>query len=352
MNKHTISQITCLPLTCSTGSLCLVFTAMTTVADLRHILGLDDPLEHSTCIGHGQRNPYCHNAVASASRPQADLVLHTIARSWGALSSVEYELQQLASLLLCKRNPQWQAEAKFGDWERKTKNAAMRSAQAGTSRASSRTTLASPSRTSRSLTSHADSEDGVGRGKKVARSMTDKDLMQELRRRLPGTTNQKILDGFLELADDVNATSEPEGIGDDDGNDDDDDDDTSNDLQGVQSATQIPRQTPSHITTSTPAAARTQHRPSIEALRQARLAALSKKSGCTTSTLRSGPRPPLRQSHVECVVCLQPYDGDRQDAFWQCDKCMNRVHGDCFDAWCASIEPGRVVGCIHCRAEV
>lgn len=330
---------------------------MTTVADLRHILGLDDPFEHSACIGYGQRNPYCHNAVAFASRSQADLVLHTIARSWGALSSVEYELQQLASLLLCKRNHQWQAEAKAGDWERKMKNAAMSSAQAGTFRASSGTTPASPSRTSRSSTSHADSENGVRRGKKVVRSMTDKELMKELRHRLLGTTNQRILDDFLDLADVVTGTSESEHTSDEDdrnGDDggDDDDDDASNDPPSVQSATQSQRRTPTGITASTPATARTQRPPSAEALRQARFAALSTKRGSTTSAVRSGPPPPLRQSHVDCVVCLQPYNGDRQDAFWQCDKCMNRVHGECFDAWCASIEPDRAVRCMHCRAEV
>lgn len=342
---------------------------MTTIADLRRVLDLSDPLKHSSCIGYGQRNPDCRNPVASASRSQAKLLLNTIVRCWRAQDDVEDELHQLASLLFCKRNHQWQAEAKVKEWKRKMKKAGKRSAEANASRASSRTSPASSSRTSRSSTTHADSESGVRSSKQAAKSLTNKELLKELRRRLFVTADQMILDNFLKLADEVNDTFKTEDDSEEDSEDDDDSsddnrdasddadndnesDNDSNDLQNMQAAAQSPQQTPSQISASASAAARTHQRPSAEALRQARVAALSTTPGSTTSMVHAGPPSPLRQSHVECVVCLQPYDGDDEGAFWQCDECLNRVHGECFDAWYASVNPNMAVRCIHCRAEV
>ncbi|KAK5092958.1 hypothetical protein LTR70_005179 [Exophiala xenobiotica] len=322
---------------------------MTTVADLRHILDLGDPLKHSPCIGYGQRNPDCRNPVASASRSQAEQVLNTIVRFWRAHDNVDDELHQLASLLLCKRNPQWQAEAKVEEWKRKMKKAGKRSAEANGSRASSRTSTPSSTRSSRSSTTHADSE-SVARSSKVPKSLTNKELLKELRRRLLDTADQMILDHFLKLADEVNDTFKKEDDSEDDSEDDADSsddnsdasddadndhesDNDSNELQNVQAAARAPRQTPSQPSASTSAVARAHHRPSAEALRQARVAALSTTPGSTKSMVHGGPSSPLRQSHVECVVCLQPYDGDDQEPFWQCDACLIRVHRECFDAW-------------------
>jgi len=342
---------------------------MTTVADLRHILDFGDPLNHSTCIGYGQRNPDCRNSVASASRSQAEQVLNTIVRFWRAHDNVDDELHQLAILLLCKRNHQWQAEAKVEGWKRKMKKAGKRSAEGNGSRALSRTFPASMSRSSRSSTTYADSESVVRSSKKVPKSLTNKELFKELRRRLFDTADQMILDHFLKLADEVNDTFKTEDDSEEDSEDDDnssddnsgasddadndhESDNDSNELQNVQGAARAPRQTPSQLSASMSAVARTHHRPSAEALRQARVAALSTTPGSTTSMVHGGPSYPLRQSHVECVVCLQPYDGDDQEAFWQCDACLNRVHRECFDAWYASVEPHWAVRCVHCRIEV
>lgn len=63
------------------------------------------------------------------------------------------------------------------------------------------------------------------------------------------------------------------------------------------------------------------------------------------------PSLPQRQSHVECVVCFLPYSGHSAD-HWECTKCLNRLHQECFDSWSASLSGERAVRCVHCRAEV
>lgn len=62
---------------------------------------------------------------------------------------------------------------------------------------------------------------------------------------------------------------------------------------------------------------------------------------------------PLRQSHVECGICLSAYDdSEGRPGRWECTACQNRAHIECFDGWCASHAEGGRVRCVYCRADV
>lgn len=90
---------------------------MPSVSELCDRLKIRHPSEQSTCIGYGQRKPTCGCAVAIASRTNAVDVLTVICRGMRVNSQVaQSDLRKIASLLLCKRFHQFQADEKAQKW--------------------------------------------------------------------------------------------------------------------------------------------------------------------------------------------------------------------------------------------
>ncbi|KAF9882402.1 hypothetical protein CkaCkLH20_00438 [Colletotrichum karsti] len=77
---------------------------------------LDPKLDNCTqCRGHSKNKPTCGNPISRASRSQIAHVLQDIIKSGSILSAAKH-LQQLASLVLCKRWHQTQVAEKVAEW--------------------------------------------------------------------------------------------------------------------------------------------------------------------------------------------------------------------------------------------
>ena len=319
-------------------------------------LGIEDPLRHSSCIGYGQRSPYCRNAVAHPSRSEAVGILKTITRHQQTSEDVEDEIYQLACLLLCKRNHQLQADEKVREWKQKIQKAAKRPARGEQSRASVANSSTSSPRVSGYSAVPAGSESEEKQKKRLVESMSNRRLLEELQLRLFEEKNDVLVEDFLRMADELRDTfMSGSGSQEVDVYDEEDDDEGSDVYSDSISSERPPVlnaiQTVGEDSALQSVASTTQNRPSPEALRRARTDALSTVPSTTAAFMHARPPSPIRQSHIECVVCLLPYGGDTGD-FWQCDDCLNRVHSECFNGWCASALPRQAVRCIHCRAEV
>lgn len=337
---------------------------MATLTSICNVLDLD-PSKHTTCIGYGQRNPDCRNPVAHLSRTQAVTVLETIARHWRAQDNLDDELTQLASLLLCKRNHQWQVGGKVEEWKRKLRKARSREAETENLRVPSSTSSAASSRASTVSTVTAGSGTGARHSRGVVTTLTNRELLKELKRRLYDDRDNALVDDFLKLADDVrddlenDTESDAEDVSSDDSSDESDDGDVDDDRDDIplheHAASRSRRETATQQPTPLSGVTSRQDRPSAEAMRQARIAALSSSStsASTSPSMPVRPASPIRQSHIECVVCLEPYDNSDEHGFWQCEGCLNRVHIQCFDCWYASeLREGQDGRCPHCRAVV
>ncbi|KAK5938914.1 hypothetical protein PMZ80_009106 [Knufia obscura] len=66
------------------------------------------------------------------------------------------------------------------------------------------------------------------------------------------------------------------------------------------------------------------------------------------------PATPSEQpgSYDECNICMEPYDNQaNSNEYWECEKCMNRVHIGCWVEWAAEkLRDGHSVKCVHCRS--
>lgn len=193
--------------------------------------------------------------MAYASRTEAAALLKTISRCWIGLGVAADDLHHLASLLLCKRNHQWQAEDRVEQWKRKLKEAHRRVVSAHASRALP-VTYPTASRASRPSTTTADTETEASRKKRAVRSLSNRRLLKELKKRVDDSADDKLIDDFLALADEVrdafraDAEREEENS-DDDGHDEDgfhntdnanDDDSDPDDIPNEETATQTHRQ--------------------------------------------------------------------------------------------------------------
>lgn len=85
--------------------------------------------------------------------------------------------------------------------------------------------------------------------------------------------------------------------------------------------------------------------------RTATLVSRQERDSVQNSEITSSANPsyPIRQSHTECSICLEPYEENVQD-FWECQQCQNRVHSLCFNSWTGTQTEGRGRSCVYCRA--
>lgn len=81
-------------------------------------LGIQHPLDQSTCIGYGQRKPTCGLLAAESSRMQALSLLDQISHDLSRGSPISNDaLQTVAGLLLCRRWHQFQAYEIAQRWQ-------------------------------------------------------------------------------------------------------------------------------------------------------------------------------------------------------------------------------------------
>jgi len=334
---------------------------MSTVTELRTHLNLSDPFAHTTCIGYSQRKPDCRNPVAHGYRQQATAVLGTMARCWNgkSASGIEDDLNQLARLLLCTKNHQGQVGGKVEEWKRMLNRAGKQTTteierpRAGreipTGQEIRAGLLSRSVGASRNAVSMQESETGLRQRRPDVNALTDGELLRELKKRLFRNGDGAVVAQFLNLADEVRDV-----FGTGTGSSEEDGDDSESERyqpRARQPTTQNSRQTTSRRRRSVSDATQSQDRPSAQGMRQARLAALLTPAVSTTTTIARQPPPPVRQSHVECGICLEPYSNERDDAYWECRQCLNRVCLKCFDGCCTSAGGQREARCAYCRAE-
>ena len=355
---------------------------MLSIGNLCERLGIRHPLDQSTCIGYGQRKPTCGCAVAEASRQTAVRILQHVARDIEEGTRVQRsDLKEVASLLLCKRWHQLQAEENVVAWLRQLRDWSPSISSTSSIRISEQT----PRTTSTSTSSNSRTDINL-------KHVSNKDLLREIRRRVNSGRHPRFQDAIIELAeslmvgdDEIHTGSafeseeESPGVAGiveeyDTGSDYDLPMSTSRIASRIRTQqSRLPSTTGAsrtlvrqsqdrtvarRSTNAVPQSTSTLREERLALVRPARTAALTPSP--TTSTPATIPTPssshsasPLRQSHLDCSVCLLPYnrDVDGQQEVWECGQCLNRVHGPCFDAWAASRPAGVVVRCMFCRAE-
>lgn len=300
--------------------------------------GIRHPLEQSTCIGYGRQKPTCGIAVAFHSRSQAVSVLKSIDRDLQEGVGVKMNmLHHLAGLLLCKRWHQGQAEENAQLWKERLRARAQTPSFASTSASSSQS---------------ASTRARTPAPKPALESFTDRQLIQEIKRRIQDPQHTELVDEICDLAETLLQDQDES----DESNSETCDDEEHISASGSSSASSFVSSETSLETSSEISSESKQPATDREAIRKARIAALAPKSGSTSRALstplrRSRSPSPLRQSHVDCIVCMTPYTEDNSE-HWECRSCLNRVHMRCFDSWSASQAATGHVRCMHCRAEV
>ncbi|OQV00548.1 hypothetical protein CLAIMM_06028 [Cladophialophora immunda] len=92
---------------------------MFSIYELCQVLGINHPQEQSTCVGYTQKRPDCRNPVAgryrSAGTDKLVNICDALARGIQP-SMLETQLQEVAKLLICRKNHQAQAPAKAQIW--------------------------------------------------------------------------------------------------------------------------------------------------------------------------------------------------------------------------------------------
>lgn len=374
---------------------------MTSIHQLCDRLGIRHPLEQSTCIGYGQRKPTCGCAVAQASRQSALMLMNDIvlASTTGLTPRLD-DLCAVAGLLLCKNWHQYQAQDKAADWSMKLQFWKPRSTRGSTPLFGQ-----TSGSTYNKWTSRADEPLCQDRRHSL-RNHSSKAILEEVKRRISSSRYPKFTDTIIDLVnammDDVDASD----VGDDIINDkagssrvvvgvvdpvDTDDEEVrvapmqlncipthrfiqehASSIDERPSQRQLMRVsqalTASMSRTSTSSVMPLRHEstsnePPLAIVRQARISALA--SAVTLPKVSQIPmernsvrvasnaskQAPLRQSHEECGACYLPYDEDESEDYWECRKCLNRSHIECFDAWRASVGNGSSpsVTCMYCR---
>lgn len=325
---------------------------MSTVKDLCRRLGIRHPFEQSTCIGYGQRKPTCGCAVAESSRSSAVAMLQDMSEGLYFSAEVSNEaLLGIASLLLCKRWHQFQAAEKVQGWRRNLREITAVRPRAPVLAASSAVT---PVRT-------ITAPQAASTPRPSLQSFSDQQLVDEIKRRLQHTHSADFLCEVVQAATTAierhNIARAPRGGDESISNPQPNPPETADTAPPSQASTvaQSNQANISRQSQDRPAPANTQSPiartiPTTETVRQARLAAL------VPAVTSARPEPParapspLRESHVECVVCTLSYEED-PDEHWECQSCLNRVHMHCFETWRTSQLPG-LVTCIHCRTRV
>lgn len=385
-------------------------STMPSIDRLCQQLGISHPLDQSTCIGYGQRKPTCGCAVAIASRSQAVCILTTISQDLRDGRRVDKDmLCDVASLLLCKRWHQFQISENVQRWKRgiAQPRAAIPQSPPAATVSSPRTTIPSTqvATTVRSIRSFSD-EELTREIRRRTESGRHTELLSAIRDMVRTTPDND--SGRYQAADQRNNTpttraprvagsDSPRRIGNISSstqanqeqpariqslrrNESRNIDETPNtsplrsssseDSQrrrGVVSTNRTrlagPSDTPIQSESESESESedddeQTYRRfePLLDIVRQTRVATSAlhtntnsmQETRVTTATQSSSPAP-LRQSHLECVVCLFPYEGRRTE-HWECAGCRNRVHLGCFNHWCASMAPAKT--CVHCRADV
>lgn len=339
---------------------------MSSVNDLCRRLDIRHPLEQSTCIGYGQRKPTCGCAVAESSRLTALAKLESVNDNLNSGARVSSEaLRGIASLLLCKRWHQSQADENVQHWRRNLREISATPA---------RIPLPTPPSTNVTPAQLVPAPRNVPAPRPSPESFSDQQLVQEIKRRLQQRRSDELLGGILEIANTVleNHNNTRDQTQDDRprGNPRTNVDEASRpnpprspitpppsytNTAGNSSRTYVGQSSQNRSATVNMATPNTQTpvsrpAPASESVRQARIAALTPVVSSSRPEPPARSPSPLRQSHLECVVCTLPYEEDT-DEYWECRSCLNRVHMQCFENWRDSQLPGRVT-CIHCRGQV
>lgn len=330
---------------------------MPSLDDFCKRLGIRHPMEQSTCIGYGQRKPTCGCAVAESSRLQAFAILERAKDALDSGNGVRTgTLLDIAGLLLCKRFHQYQAEENVQRWKSILRGYSALRRQATPAIASSSVT---PAR-------QVSIPQPTPQPGPMLESCSDEQLMREVRRRLGCVGRVELLHGLVEITIEVsenqgatrNRTSDNTSRNDSSVNDEVARPNSSG--TSSTSAGSLNRIYANQPSSNSSAIVDTVG--SISQLPTLESTAAVETVGPTSATVaspaisppRSEPQPrapsPLRQSHLDCVVCTLSYEED-PDEHWECRQCLNRVHLHCFEAWRASQLPDRV-RCIHCRGRV
>ncbi|KAJ9651712.1 hypothetical protein H2198_009024 [Neophaeococcomyces mojaviensis] len=167
-------------------------------------LGIVHPLTRTTCIGYGTRKPDCGCAVALASRQAANALLLEIKDDLDQQLDVTDSLSQLASLLLCKRWHQYQADENVNKWKKSLRSYASSSRENGGSSTPSRSSWP-PSQLQK---------------KEVLRSTSSRRLLKELRRRIEDLGDSDLFTEVIKLADELRTLQSDSDEEEDDSEDD------------------------------------------------------------------------------------------------------------------------------------
>lgn len=385
---------------------------MASVDALCQRLGIQHPLDQSTCIGYGQRKPTCGLLAAEHSRLQALRMLEKISRDLACGSKInDASLNTVAGLLLCKRWHQGQAQENAQRWRTKLQKTAdtyrpeqmTTPYQPGPSRQGSSqltrldsashqldlpvqvTTQAALQLSTRSYLPQWSPPQQETYHPRL-NSCSTEELISEVRSRLLHRANTRLLTEILDLADEWTApyVVGSAGLaevtrGDRDAR------------QGTMAAVDVssidgssisrvaalttggadpqpfsrdtrrpvhvearssPRQGLSTVNTITPREQSSARRPNrtAEEVRNARITALVPVTRSLTPEAAQRPPSPLRSSYTECGICMEPYE-EGEGHQWECQHCLNRAHSHCWDTWRAATS-GRGVRCMYCRVEM
>lgn len=339
-------------------------TSMSSVNDVCKHLGIRHPMEQPTCIGYGQRKPTCGNAVAESSRSQAIARLERVRENLDSGRRANSDsLLDIASLLLCGRYHQYQAEENAQRWKRSLRGYFTPRRQATPIAASSGV---APAR-------NVPVPEAVPSPGPMLQSCSNLELIREVRRRLGRAGRVELLHELIQI---TTAVSENRVAVSNQAH-------SNTSRENPRVDVEVSRPDPPGSSITAPPAhsgtAGNANRTSTSVLSQHRSAGAdtmmpAARSPTPESMLAVGiiqpasdtlersvvasPRPdppvrapsPLRQSHTECVVCILSYEEDPED-YWECRRCLNRVHLSCFETWMASQLPAQVT-CIHCRGRI
>lgn len=317
---------------------------MLTLSNLCRQLGINHPLEQTTCIGYGKAKPTCGRAVAQASRSAAATKLKEIVRKLTdgvAPNHLIRDLEQVSGLLHCKNYHQDQAAAKAQAWKLKLEQAV------GESRRHQHSHHQGVSERSTAGRRHEPSTT------EALDSCRTKDLLDELSNRL---SNRRVIEAIGALLDEqYRATRTEPGPSFMHRPDYESDSESDNDDSGFYGSGAQSEEVADDSETDEDESM-TSLRSSTSRLAQpSRTTSIHGSVGAHQQRRSPSPSPSVRDmspSELEgsstsgnaCGICLMPLNSRSQT--WRCGTCRNSAHVGCFDLWVAS-SPETNMKCIY-----